>query len=206
MAEILPGFAWGIVEDVDDPLGLGRVRVSIPGIFNSPETHPEWAIPLGWPGAGAPIKGQGSRYPMRLGATVGLFFEVGSITSPPAYLPAMAGIQDGQTLGPEAPIDSGDPNTVVSLWEDDRLQVYLTTATDQNSNAADRRFEIRDKLTGNGITFNVTDGAQNTSSTITLDANTSINLTSRGIINIDAGLGVQIQGRKVLRKPGVTSI
>ena len=202
---IMPGFVWGKVEDNKDPLGLGRVKVSVPGVFNSPKTHPEWAIPAGWPGAGAPQQGWGSYYPVRLESNVLLLFEAGDVMSTPAYLPVISGTSDGAALGPVAATEAEDPRTRAVIWEDDRLQVYCTTGTDTNQNVDDRRMEIRDKLTGNGITFNVTDGAQGKSSTITLDANTSINIVSKGVVNI-SGASVQIQGRKVVRKPGTTSI
>lgn len=195
-----PGFCWGQVIDIEDPLKMGRVRVKIPGMFD--EGHPEWCIPVGWPGAGH--ESQGSRYPLPVDAQVAVFFEHGDPEGAPIVLggvyPASKGIPAGPPIMAEAAQSSDtDVNNVVLLWEDDMFRCYVTRTKD------DRRLVLLEKETNSNITLNATDGAQKKSKSITLEANTSISIHSNGIVDI-SGTRVQIQGRVVARKPGVTTI
>jgi hypothetical protein len=209
---------WGVVTDNRDPRGLGRVRFSVPGVFEP--QHAEWALPMGWPGAGG-LKG-GSKYPVEIGAQIGLFFEHGETSAPPGYIPAMYGAVDGVPAGPPivaevfrgaAPAGvAGGPETPQSfdqaaedvlattvIWEDENFRFFVVNKED------DKRLVIVEKTTGSGIELNASDGAQGRSVTLTLAGNTSLALDSKGVVDI-GGTIVQVQGRRVMNKPGVTSI
>jgi len=226
--EFISGFVWGVVVDDKDPLGMGRVKISIPGMFEP--SHPEWALPLGWPGSGLPS--QGSKYSTKIGAQVAVIFENGDPDAAPGYLTAPYGASEGVPDGPGVVIEaylkglsqtSVDTSDIVAavqsgefeglaldsaaeealetvvIWEDDALAFFITTKE------TDRRLVMVDKTTFSGIVLNATDGAQGKSVTMEIFANTSIKIGSRGVIDIRAA-SVQIQGRKVLKKPGVTTI
>lgn len=197
--EQISGFAWGIVTRNDDPIGCGRVRVRIPGYFE-PE-HPEWVLPMGWPGGGGLEKG--SRYPTPVGAQVAVIFEYGNPDSAPVFLTGYYGLTGERPAGPSNPafahIEGRDPQEQVTIWEDEQFNIVITEETDN------KKVSIVEKSTGSGITLNSTDGVSGKAVTMTIAANTSINIQSNGIVNIE-GLTVQINGRKVVHKPGVTTI
>ena len=68
----------GEVTRRDDPDGLGRVKVLIPGIVE-PET-PNWAWPMGSPGGGSAQRG--TFEPPAIGATVMVQFKLGELDYP----------------------------------------------------------------------------------------------------------------------------
>jgi len=78
------GMYSGIVADRQDPLGLGRVRVSIGGLFEAPNLSP-WAWPMGIQGGGAPQRGL--FHPPILTAWVAVWFMLGDLNTP-YYIPA----------------------------------------------------------------------------------------------------------------------
>ena len=205
MPQDMPGFMWGVVVDNKDPKGAGRVKIRIPGIWDEPH-HPDWVIPLGWPGAGHPSRG--SRYMQPIDSQVAVIFEHGNIDATPAYLPAMYGASAGIPDGPElatAMFQEGGKESVLDaqiLWEDDILRCYIMTE-DTGGEPNDRRFVVIDKRSGTHIELNATDGAQKKSGTITLHATTSIDIKSYGTVNIE-GAQVLIQGRPVAIKPSGT--
>ena len=205
MAEVVFGFYYGLVADNRDPRNLGRAIVKIPGMFD--DGHPEWANPFGWPGAGAP--GRGSKYPIQIGAQVAVFFEHGDMQAPPGYIPAMYGYDEGVNAGPDVlkaeQASNQDTNKTAVIWEDEALQIYVTMKDEATDGEDDRRVRIVEKSTGSNITLNATDGSNGKSVAIILEANTGIALRSNGMISLDATV-VQINGRRVMRKPGVTSL
>lgn len=69
----------GQIVDRLDPLGLGRVRVRIPGLFEPPNLSP-WALPLGGNGGGHAQRGD--FHPPEKDAFVGILFYLGSLESP----------------------------------------------------------------------------------------------------------------------------
>jgi len=209
---------WGTVTDNRDPTGLGRVRFSVPGIFEP--QHAEWALPIGWPGAGGTKSG--SKYPVEIGAQIAIFFEHGVMKAPPGYMPAMYGAISGVPAGPPVVTEvyrgaepsgiAGATGTAKSfdqaaadvlattvIWEDETFRFFVTSKAD------DKRVVILDKKTGSGIELNAADGAQGNSVSLTLAGNTSLSIQSKGVIDIRGAI-VQIQGRRVMTKPGVTGI
>jgi hypothetical protein len=210
--EVFTGFAWGIVTKATDPDGLGRIRARIPGLFEEGLGHPEWIYPIGWPGGGQPE--WGSQYPVKVRSQVAVFFEHGDIDASPVYLPGPYGQMGdgpnkGQNAGPslvrEAVDGKDDGEKTVVIWEDDTFEIFITMYNTADDGKEDRRLVMREKKTGSGFTLNATDGGQSKSVTMDINVNTSLNIQCNGIINIE-GTTVQIQGRKVVRKPGVTTI
>lgn len=224
MADQLLGFIWGIVVENRDPLGMGRVLVRVDNLFEP--HHPEWASPVGWPASGEPSKG--TYFSMNIGAQVILLFEHGDMSAPPVFLPGPQAAADGfpdapsivqelflkgidpvavaQSETPEEALRSGTLDEAIEnvlaldvLWEDENFVFYVT------SKDGDKRFVIAEKNQRAFIVMNATDGAQRKSTSISIFSNTSISIESKGTIDINAMI-VQIQGRRVLKKPGVTTI
>ncbi|MEO1337603.1 MAG: phage baseplate assembly protein V, partial [Myxococcota bacterium] len=71
------GLHIGYVTERDDPAGLGRVRVCVPGVL---EPQSAWAWPLGTSGGGA--KDHGFFAVPVIGAEVGVFFNQGDVDAP----------------------------------------------------------------------------------------------------------------------------
>jgi hypothetical protein len=67
---------WGIVRERDDPEGIGRVKLEVPGVIQ----RSTWALPAGHPSSGK--AGLGSIEPPPLGATVLAGFEAANIEAP----------------------------------------------------------------------------------------------------------------------------
>jgi hypothetical protein len=200
----------GEVVDNKDPLRIGRVLWKREGVYEP--HHPEWAIPLGWPGAGG-VK-WGSRYPVEIGAQIAVIFEHGDPDAPPGYLPACYGTEGGLPVWPaldkelvkepQMGVTDADPLHVTVIWEDDTFRCFIVNQEDDKR--IDKRLVLIEKRTNSGIILNARDGASKKAVTLTLAANTGINIRSNGLIDIQGATGVQIQGRKVIKKKGVTSI
>lgn len=200
MSTGFPGFVWGLVADTNDPLKIGRIRVLIPGMFEP--HHPEWAIPIGWPGAGHPSRG--SQYPAPpIGGQVAVFFEMSDVSAPPAYICAIYGMAEVGTgvAGPPmvtAAVKAGeDPRDITVIWDDDAFKAFVVNRSN------DKRLVFAEKTTGSNITLNATDGPNGKSVTLSLEAMTSLSLKCNGIIDID-GTVVQINGTRHIRKGTVT--
>jgi len=71
------GLYVGQVVDRDDPEGLGRVKVNVPGLLEPSST---WAWPLGSPGGGTAQRGTFD--PPAVEATVGVLFNQGEVEEP----------------------------------------------------------------------------------------------------------------------------
>lgn len=159
----------GEVVDRDDPLGLGRIRIRIPGLI---EPASNWAWPLGSSGGGS--EDEGFFNVPQVGAEVAVLFKNGS-PDHPYYMPANWG--DNEV--PEAS-DGGDPDVKVIGLKDYDLVSDTRDAT--------KGFRIVDKSSDeNIIEF---DG---TTRTLRLSATTSIEIVSTGQISID-GLIVTVNG------------
>lgn len=122
------GLFLGKVVDVDDSLGLGRVRISCPEITGKAPL-PDWSWPLGTSGGGS--KGRGIWAIPEVGAAAGVLFASGNIDNS-YYLSGWWGEPDD--IGNEAPDPGGggtkgDPKLV--MWETEKWKVILDTPNDE---------------------------------------------------------------------------
>lgn len=163
------GLYIGVVVNRDDPEGLGRVRIRVPGVI---EPASNWAWPLGSSGGGN--EDEGFFNVPSLNSEVGVFFKLGD-PDHPYYLPANWGT--GEV--PEAS-DDGDPDIKVLALKDYDIVV--------DTRVTSKGFKIVDKAAGdNLIEFNGVTRSMKISST------TSLEISSTGQISID-GLIVTING------------
>lgn len=166
------GLEVGVVVARDDPEGLGRVRVRIPGLV---EPASAWAWPLGAPGGGASDRGMW--WIPEEGAEVGIFFKRGD-PDHPWYLPANWG--RSEVPGAAQVAGKGDPG----------IRVFAFGSYDMviDARAGSASFKIVDKSDGeNLIEF---DGL---TKVLTISATTAISIESTGRIDIQ-GLVTTIQG------------
>lgn len=169
------GLYVGYVTHRDDPEGLGRVRVCIPGLV---EPYGPWAWPLGTSGGGS--KDRGLFAVPELGAEVGVLFNQGD-TQAPFYLCGHWGKPDGISEVPqEAQVDP--PDNRVFATETFRIEV--------DESAGQRKLRLSNKRTGDSITLNDEDN------TILIQGTTSITIKAVGAVSIEAA-HVTIAGRVV---------
>lgn len=195
--DFIAGFVPGIVTNIDDPEGTGRIKVRIPGLFDEPEA-PYWIMPAGWPGAGK--VGRGSQYPPPpINAHVYIMFEYGVWKSPDAHAVYLTGyygiledtnVQAGPEIISDAPTAERAHQRVV-LWEGDSLIAYIIEDEDEE------RLIMQAKATGSKIEINAKDGTGGKSETIYIEARTMLSLYSKGLLDIKSDSRVQIQGRIV---------
>ncbi len=166
---MLLGMHEGVVVARDDPEGLGRVRVRIPGLI---EPASAWAFPVGAPGGGT--KDEGGWWIPKLKAEVAVWFK-GADVDHPRYMPAMWG-----TGEPPAASDGGNPDVIVFAFG--AYDIVIDTRKESKG------FKIVDKSDGeNAIEF---DGV---SKALQISALTAIKIISTGQIDIQ-GLVVTING------------
>ena len=180
------GLHVGEVVDREDPEGLGRVRVRIPGLI---EPASAWAWPLGTLGGGSDRRGFFS-VPEK-GAEVGVLFHQGDVDHP-HYLCGHWGKPDGQVEVPEPArgLSKADAPRV-RAFETER---FLLSFDDREGKEA---FVVKDKTSGDQIEF---DGK---GMGITVKATSALMLKADGMVSIDAAV-VQINGRLVM--PGTKPI
>ncbi len=182
----LDGLHVGEVVDREDPEGLGRVRVRIPGLI---EPASAWAWPLGTLGGGSDRRGFFS-VPEK-GAEVGVLFHQGDVDHP-HYLCGHWGKPDGEAEVPEPARGlSKEDAPRVRAFETDR---FLLSFDDREGKEA---FVVKDKTSGDQIEF---DGK---GMGITVKATSALMLKADGMVSIDAAV-VQINGRLVM--PGTKPI
>lgn len=133
------GLEVGVVVERDDPRGVGRIRVRIPGLI---EPASAWAFPLGLPGGGAPDRG--TWWVPEEGAEVGVFFKRGD-PDHPYYLPANWG---SPSSGNEVPAaaqvdDKGHPDIRVLAFGGYDLVV--------DTRSGSKAFRIVDKADGENV-------------------------------------------------------
>jgi uncharacterized protein involved in type VI secretion and phage assembly len=173
----------GEVVDREDPEGLGRVRVRIPGLVDPASP---WAFPLGTVGGGSDRRGFFS-VPEK-GAEVGVLFHQGDVDHP-FYLCGHWGKPSGQAEVPEPARSLPKEETPqVRAFETKR---FLLAFDDREGKEA---FLIKDKKSGDQIEF---DGV---AMGITIKATAGLVLKADGLVNIE-GAAVQINGRLVLPGP-----
>ncbi len=123
------GMYIGYVTDRDDPKGLGRVRVCIPGFIEESTT---WARQLGLGGGAASF---GTKFVPPLNAEVAVFFQVGDVERP-FYVGGPQGTADTLT-GDDASPDVRTietPGFVISI--DDRPETRSLTLFDKTNESA----------------------------------------------------------------------
>jgi uncharacterized protein involved in type VI secretion and phage assembly len=173
----------GEVVDREDPEGLGRVRVRIPGLV-APASP--WAFPLGTVGGGSDRRGFFS-VPEK-GAEVGVLFHQGDVDHP-FYLCGHWGKPNGEGEVPEPA--RGLPKEETPQVRAFETKRFLLAFDDREGKEA---FLIKDKKSGDQIEF---DGV---AMGITIKATAGLVLKADGLVNIE-GAAVQINGRLVLPGP-----
>lgn len=168
------GLHIGTVVSRDDPEGLARVRVRIPGLI---EEHSAWAWPMGIGGGSRNI---GIHFVPEVGAEVAVFFHLGDVDHP-YYLAAQWGAPGGVSEIPVPATDHGPDLRVVASkrWRivmDDREGQEVLRMEDKEGGC---RVEI-DGVTQRARVFGVV----------------SLVLDSVGTVEI-RGLAVTINGRPV---------
>jgi hypothetical protein len=167
------GLQIGVVVARDDPRGLGRVRMRIPGLV---EPASPWALPMGLPGGGSVDRG--IWWVPELGAEVAVLFKGGD-PDVPFYIPANWGAPGGQSEVPDASA-GGHPDVRVMAFGAYDLVV--------DSRPGSKGFKVVDRADGeNLLEF---DGVTRT---LGISATTAVKIESTGQISID-GLVVTIKG------------
>lgn len=167
------GLEIGVVVDREDPKGIGRVRVRIPGLIDE---RSAWAFPLGAPGGGS--KNRGLWWIPEVGAEVAILFKNGDIDHP-YYMVANWGAPGGTAESPDAS-DGGDPD--VRAFGFGPYDLVIDTRDGR------KKFRIVDSdASDNVIEF---DGVTRT---LQLSSTVGIQIKSTGTIDIQ-GLVVTING------------
>lgn len=177
----------------EDPRGLGRVRVKVPGLIDPPGSA--WAFPAG--GLGGGTAQLGAFDVPAVGAAVYVFFLGGDIDKP-RYMAGHWGAPSGErqtpTAADEAYDEDGPPGPpAVRSWE---TPAFSLTFDDREGKA---RVYIHAKALGQNLVDGSAlmielDAAQGTCA---ISAPVAIVLRSQGTIDIN-GLVLQIGDRKVL--------
>jgi len=169
------GMYVGHVTHRDDPEGLGRVRVCIPGLV---EPNGPWAWPLGTVGGGS--KDRGFFAVPEVGAEVAVFFNQGDLGEP-YYLCTHWGKPGGESEVPEE-AQKDPPDNRVFATETFRIELDET--------AQERKLKITNRKTGDYLLFDAEDN------TVTLQGTTAITIKAVGAVSIEAAQ-VTIAGRPV---------
>lgn len=173
----------GVVLANNDPLKIGRVRVRVPGIVD----ESDWAFPLSL-GRG---DGVGFWHIPKVGADVGVWWLAGE-PDRPFYVPGHHIAPRGAGRGPtyiQAEDVTPDDAPAIKLWETEDHLILL------DGRAGRQGFEVRDKTTGDGVTYD------RTTMSLEVKGTVSVKVTSTGAIDID-GLAVTIMGRPVVPGAG----
>jgi len=169
----LMGMLGGVVTDRKDPLGLGRVRVKIPGLF---EPMGIWALPQGGGGG----RNSGFFSVPQLDADVNVWFRNGDPDAP-YYMASSWGTG-------EAPAESEDGP--VPLDPDNHVWSFPGFRMEWNTGGGVQKFRITNQKTGDTITM---DQASNE---ILIKGTTRVVIESDGEINLNATM-ITIGGRPV---------
>jgi len=141
-------FTWytGIIEDIDDPLNLNRVRVRCIG-FHSMDTSVITTADLPWatvimPVTSASIKGNGGNHHLEVGSWVVGFFRDGSSAQDPMVMGSVATQTEGTQ---DIPTESSIENKVYKSKAGHLIEIDNTDGSE--------RISIKHK-TGSKIVFN----------------------------------------------------
>lgn len=169
------GLHIGYVTNRDDPEGLGRVQVCIPGLI---EPHSEWAWPLGTCGGGS--KDRGFFAVPEVGAEAGILFNRGDLQAP-FWLAGHWGRPGGVSEVPEEAQRTPPDNRVIAT-ETFRIEL--------DESKGSRKLKLTNRKTDAYLVFDAEDN------TITLQGTTAITIRSVGAISLEAAQ-ITIGGRIV---------
>lgn len=144
----LLGLYLGRVTNRQDPDGLGRVKVEVPGLLEPEST---WAWPLGSPGGGTAQRGHFE--PPAVEATVAVLFHQGEVDEP-YYLTGPWGAPDGTSDVPQdAAVGSGSEaaDRQVAVTEDGAWRIV------RDSTSAGDRYLLEHK--GSTLALHLDGGA-----------------------------------------------
>lgn len=165
----------GVVVDRDDPRGLGRIRVRVPGVQ---EPHGPWALPLGTLGAGPGI---GAWWIPETGTEVVILFKNGNPDFP-YYLTSnwTVGSVPGEALDEEG---KGDPRVRVLA-----TPTYAIVLDERPESAG---LKLLHRTSGDVVEYD------NLARQWSIIATASIALRSLGQVDISAPI-ITLNGRTVL--------
>lgn len=172
----LPYLYEGEVTRRDDPDGLGRVKILIPGIIE-PET-PNWAWPVGAPGAG--FAQRGTFEPPAVGATVLVLFKMGE-RDHPYFMTGPWGEPSGVSDVPtNAEVEDNDRQNAVTEDEEWRIE--------RDSRTSQKKLTITHRSSNLRLILEAAAGADNI--TIETDGGPKVELKGTAQeANLDSGLG-----------------
>jgi hypothetical protein len=171
---LINGMHLGVVVDRDDPDGLGRVRVNVPGLL---EPASGWAWPLGTVGGGG--KDRGFFVVPELGAEVAVLFHQGD-PDHVHYLCAHWGAPDGESEVPDEAGGSPDVRVIAS----GSFRIIL------DERPGRRHLAVIDRATGDGLELDAE------THTVTLRATSGLRIESTGPLSIES-LALTLNGRAV---------
>jgi hypothetical protein len=192
------GLVTAQVVNNEDARGLGRVRVTVPGLIAAPGSA--WALPMGNLGGGSAQRGQ--FFVPKVGATVYVWFLDGDVDKP-VYLPGHYGIPGGVSQAPtdvvdafNEPLEDGGgpsaPPQVITLVETE----FFSVTFDEREGKKRLILYFKSKgqvADGSGLMFEF-DAEQGTWA---ISAPSALILRSIGLIDIRS-LVLQLNERKVL--------
>jgi hypothetical protein len=171
----------GVIVDNVDPLVVGRVRVTIPGLI---EPYSAWALPVGSPGAGSDARGLWCI--PKIGANVSVMFKEGD-PDHPRYFTGPWGAPNDAPESPTFVRDLSPADAVeVSGLETDRWAIVL------DDRAGNESLTIRDRFVpGNSIVIDAVQQA------VRINGTVAVQIKSTGVVSIEA-LQIVLNGRPVL--------
>lgn len=173
------GVYGGVVTRNDDPLKIGRIQFTIPGMI---EPHSGWALPFTLGGGG---EEHGIHFVPKVDSEVACWFNMGD-PDEPRYLGGNPRARGGTSgLHERVRSKSAEDAPKVKVIETERWVVILDDTTETPA------MLLIDKVSEDGIEYN------GLTRQMTISATTSITINSQGPITID-GLSVTIKGRPVL--------
>jgi len=194
------GLAVGTVTTRDDPMGLGRVRVRVPGLL---EPQSAWALPIGLPGAGE--KDRGTFWVPEEGAEVALFFNMGD-PDQPRYMAGHWGRPNDEPDVPDAS-EGGNPDIRVlafggyDLIVDTRSDSKKLTIIDKEKGENVLRLEAGSETTTLGaskvirlVVGSQTQTMDNDAGTVAIEASQTLTLEGGTEVRITAGTQLKIDG------------
>jgi len=204
--DLIIGFIEGIVKVNEDPEGLGRVKVLIPGLIEPYTSY--WIKPACWPGAGG--KNKGSQYPIELETQVYVMFKDGIWDSPESsaiYLTGFYGVDENEvSLGPVSIRQAADVERArkrCCLWENAWMAFYVIDDADEQRVVIETKETRTDgqQISRSRLEIGANAGESRKAQQVRLEAGTVLTLYCEGLIDIEAGV-LQLNGRTVLKGGG----